>query len=114
MTKKSKLKRRLRKKYHLAEFQELGFEISTELKLNLSDEEFDKFLDEFIDKIENYKLLFGGSGNVETWKGFVTAAAKYVSPTDKQKVEISEWLDNRPEISNVTVGEFRDAWYGWD
>ncbi len=57
---KSKLKRRLRKKYHLGEFQELGFELFTALKPDLSEEDFDKFLDDFIEEIERNKLTFGG------------------------------------------------------
>jgi uncharacterized protein YggL (DUF469 family) len=56
--KHSKLKRRLRKKLHLAEFQELGFEISVEFNSNLSEPDFDKFYDEFIEKLRkiNYRL----------------------------------------------------------
>jgi uncharacterized protein YggL (DUF469 family) len=28
--------------------------------------------------------------------------------------EVKAWLENRSEISNVSISEFRDAWYGWD
>ncbi|MDQ3179688.1 MAG: YggL family protein, partial [Acidobacteriota bacterium] len=38
---KSKLKRRLRKKFHVGEFQELGFEILVDLKSDLPEIEFD-------------------------------------------------------------------------
>ncbi len=110
---KSKLKRRLRKKYHLGEFKELGFDIFTALKLDLSEKEFDKFLGNFIDEIESNKLLFGGGGK-ENWEGFVTSAKKYTSPTEKQRDKIKKWLENRLEIDSVKIGEFRDAWRDWD
>lgn len=111
---KSKLKRRLRKKYHLGEFQEFGFEVLVELNPDLSEEEFDKFLDDFIDEIERNDLLFGGGGNTKKWEGFVTSDKKYTSPTEEQKEEIKKWSESRNEVIKVTTGEFRDAWNGWD
>ena len=109
--KHSKLKRRLRKKLRIAEFQELGFEISVEFKSNLSKTDFDKFLDEFIEEIEENKLLFGGGGNEEVWAGFVTSSKNYQSPTDEQRKKIKSWLESRPEIAKCEVGNFTDAWY---
>lgn len=109
---KSKLKKRLRKKHHLGEFQEFGFEIFTELKPDLSENDFDKFLDDFIDEIENEKLSFGGGGNREIWQGFVTSDEKYTSPTEEQKEKIQKWLESRDEVGDIKIGEFRDAWNG--
>ncbi len=52
--------RRLRKKLHLGEFQQLGFEISITLKPNLEIDDLDHFLDEFIlDTIEKKESLHG-------------------------------------------------------
>ena len=92
--KKSKLKRRLRKKFRLGEFQELGFEIFVNLKPDLNENEFDKFLDEFIGIVEENKLLFGGGGR-DNWEGFVTSAEKFASPTIKDRETIKFWLENR-------------------
>ena len=112
--KKSKLKKRLRKKFHLAEFQESCFEISAELKADLSNDEFDKFFDDFIDEVEKKRLNFGGGGTPLRWQGVIASSVKFASPTEKQKQEVGDWLRNKAEIANVTIGEFRDAWYGWD
>ena len=106
---KSKLKRRLRKKFHLGEFQELGFEIFANLKTDLNENEFYNFLDEFIDVIEENKLLFGGGGR-ESWEGFVNSARKFASPTDTDREKIKVWLENRREVIDCKVGEFLDAW----
>jgi uncharacterized protein YggL (DUF469 family) len=72
--KHSKLKRRLQKKHHVGEFQELEFEILVEFEPNLSETDFDKFYDEFIEEIEENKLEFGGGGSPKVWHGFVTSS----------------------------------------
>ena len=107
---KSKLKRRLRKKNHLGEFQELGFEISVNFKKNTDETEFDKFLSEFIDEIENKDWQFGGGGNSKTWQGFVASERKFASPANEDKEKIKIWLENRSEVERCKVGEFLDAW----
>lgn len=110
---KSKLKKRLRKKYHVGEFQELGFEIFTKLKFKLSENEFDKFVDDFIEEIGANKLLFGGGGR-EAWEGFITSAKRFSSPTEEQRNKIGQWLKNRAEVEDVKIGELKDGWHGWD
>lgn len=109
--KHSKLKRRLRKKFHIGEFQELGFEISVEFKSNLSETDFDKFYNEFIEEIEENKLLFGGGGGPEVCQGFVTSSIKYQSPTDEQREKIKIYLESLPDIAKCDVGKLKDAWY---
>lgn len=108
--KHSKLKRRLRKKFHIGEFQELGFEIYVESKSNLSETDFDKFYDEFIEKIEENKLSFGGGGP-KVWQGFVTSPIKHQSPTDQQRENIKNFLESLPDIAKCEVGKLKDAWY---
>jgi len=108
--KKSKLKRRLRKKHHLGEFQEFGFKISTKLKINASELEFDKFCDDFIGMIEENNLAFGGGGEINVWEGFVCSWNKFASPSYEDREKVKMWLENRKEVVNCEVGEFIDAW----
>lgn len=111
---RSKLKKRLRKKYHLAEFQELGFEINVSFKSDFSEDEFDLFLDDFIEEIEKNSLSVSGGGNFEKWEGFVISTIKFDSPTEKQRTDIEEWLKTRSNVKNVKLGELTDVWHGWD
>lgn len=110
---KSKLKRRLRKKHHSGEFQELGFEISARFSPEFSEVNLDKFIDDFIDEIEKNKLSCGGGGDTEKYEGFVTSQDKYASPSERKAKIIKKWLSNRLEDKNLKVGELRDAWHGW-
>ncbi len=107
----SKLKKRLRKKYHVGEFQEFGFEISATFQNYLSATEIDKIFDAFINEIEANELLFGGVSSHQTIKGFVTATKKYQSPTDAQRVKIKNWFESQPGIAECKVGNFINAWY---
>ncbi len=109
--KKSKLKRRLRKKFRRGEFQELGFRLDVKFKPNLSEAVFDNFYDGFIALIEENKLAFGGGGSPESFQGFITAWEKYRSPLAEQREKIEKWLENYPEISESEVGKLVDAWY---
>lgn len=109
--KRSRLKRRLRKKYHLGEFQELGFEIRVEFEPNLSRTEFDKLYDEFIEKIEENNLAFGGGGGPEIWQGFVSGFENYQFPTNEQRDTIKNYLESLPDIAKCEVGNLKDAWY---
>ncbi len=107
---KFKLKRRLRKKFHVGEFQELGFEIFANLKSDLSEMEFDKFYDEFIDVIEENKLLFGGGGGLQDLKGFITSAKKNASPTVENREQIKIWFGKRDKVIDYRFGDFVDNW----
>ena len=109
--KRSKLKKRLRKKFHRGEFQQFGFEVEAKFRAGLSEPEFDGIYDEFIEEIEAEKLLFGGGGGPSNIQGFVTASGKYQSPTDAQREKIKQWFESRGEISECKVGKLFDAWY---
>jgi hypothetical protein len=102
-----KRNRRLRKKLHLGEFQQLGFEVSITLKPDLGIDALDRLLDEFIlDVIEKNELAFGGG----TDGGFITIW-KRGSASEAHRAAVENWLSNRPEVVSVTLGPLVDAWY---
>ncbi|HEX8248068.1 MAG TPA: 50S ribosome-binding protein YggL [Pyrinomonadaceae bacterium] len=108
--KKSKLKRRLRKKFHVGEYQQFGFEIFVSFEPHFNQTAFDEFVDNFIDLVEANKLLFGGGGDEKSWEGYITSAKKFASPTENDRQTIKVWLENRPEILETKIEDFCDAW----
>ena len=99
--------RRLRKKLHLGEFQQLGFEVSITLRPNLGIDDLDRFLDEFIlDAIEKNDLAFGGGTDC----GFITTWGRSSAST-VHRAAVENWLSQRQEVVSVTIGPLVDAWY---
>ncbi|AEH33140.1 DUF469 family protein [Vibrio anguillarum] len=101
--------RRIRKKLFLGEFAILGFEVSCTTSIK-DFEQYDLFVDEFIDYVDNIGLCFGGGG-LEIFDGFVCAADRYRSATEEDKALVVKWLENRAEVSKVVAGELVDANY---
>ena len=101
----------MRKKFHVGEFQQLGFEVIVEFKSNFTEADFDQFWYEFIGKIEENKLECGGGGNHIVWQVFVTSSIRHQSPTDEQREKIKVYLESLPDIAKCDVGKLKDAWY---
>jgi uncharacterized protein YggL (DUF469 family) len=97
--------RRLRKKLHLAEFQELGFEYEACWLNHPTIEQQDAFLDRFITLIESRDLQLGGGPT----SGFVCGVRKNPDSTDVEVVR--EFLSAWPGIDQVTMGKMIDSWY---
>lgn len=99
--------RRLRKKLHLGEFQEMGFEFEAELEAPTQLEVQESLVDAFLSEVvEPRSLTFGG------WitGGFVTSYGPG-SVSEQDREAIHEWLARRPELKNFHVGSLVDAWY---
>jgi uncharacterized protein YggL (DUF469 family) len=101
------MKKRLRKKLHKGEYQELGFGIEGEFIDNFN---ADKFLDDFIEFCENNNLQCGGGNNCEFFDFFVTLQGRG-SVTEDLKKKVKEWLINHKFVKSVKVGKLVDAWY---
>lgn len=97
---------RLRKKLRVDEFQEFGFSITSQPADKLTEEQVDKFIDDFIDAIEARNLAFGG------WieGGFVCKGSRG-SATEEDRTAIEAWLKSRPEIVSVEISPLMDAWH---
>lgn len=107
-------KRQLKKK-HLGEFQELCFLFDAKLVRTPSLAERDALFDQFLaEAIEANGLEFGGGGGIDDFGGYVGSAKRYGKVDDSHRAMIQEWLMRHGLLTDVKVGELRDAWYGWD
>jgi uncharacterized protein len=105
------MRKRLRKKLHRGEFQELGFEVCFRVADDISDEAFDGIVDPFISQaIEANGLLCGGGGKKPEWGVFVTLDRRG-SATEAHRQAVQRWLTARPEVKEIRVGPLVDAWY---
>jgi uncharacterized protein YggL (DUF469 family) len=108
------MKKRLRKKKHLGEFKELGFEVRGDLRPGLSGNDIEAFVDRLIDVVEARSLAFGGgAGRDDKLDGFVSRAGRG-SATEEDRAALAAFLDGAAEIARHEVGALRDAWHGWD
>ena len=104
------MKKRLRKKLHKDEYQQLGLEVAfdyTETKENA----FDQFLDDLIDFVERHGLFIAGGGDLHL-KYLVYTEKTSISPDQRQS--LIDWLNQHPDVSNVVDCGLCDLWYGWD
>ncbi|MCX8956968.1 YggL family protein [Erwinia psidii] len=102
--------RRLRKKMHLAEFQELGFSIGFSFPEGTSEETIDATLDALISEvIDPNGLAFDGSGYLQ-WEGLI-CLQKIGKCTEEHRETVRKWLSDR-QLSNIQVTELFDVW--WD
>lgn len=101
--------RRLRKKLHVGEFQEMGFDFKADLKVTTPEEQellLDRFLTEVI---EPRSLAMAG------WitGGFIAYFSRGSASEDDRKA-VGDWLSKCTEITGVQVGPLKDAWYSDD
>lgn len=103
--------KRVRKKLRRGEFKELGFRLSVTFSSELTKEERNSLLNDFIQQaIEANGLVFGGGGAGNTWDGFVTLDAPRGSTSEAQREKVIEWLSGNPRILEYDVSPLCDAW----
>jgi len=102
------MKKRLRKKFHLAEFTEFGFQVR--FKIHAEEAGADAMIDRFIDQIETQALLAGGGGSAEGFDFFVTASRPRSAVTDADRLRLETWLSGDPSIVEPHIGPLVDAW----
>ncbi|WAT01116.1 YggL family protein [Rouxiella chamberiensis] len=102
--------RRLRKKLHIEEFQELGFSVKWRFPEGTDVESIDASLDEFVEGvIEPNKLAFDGSGYIQ-WEGLI-CLQEIGRCTDEHREAVKKWLEDH-KMQDVEVSELFDIW--WD
>ena len=105
------MKKRLRKKLHRGEFQELGFEVRVRFDAGLSEEAWFAFWDRMVDFVEARGLAFGGGGSLSDWSVFVDRPGRG-SVAEEDRAALGEWLQAQPEVEEVALGDLIDAHYG--
>ena len=103
------MRRRLRKKKHLGEFKQMGFEMEGDLRPELPRSEEDAFIERVLQWLEVRDLAFGGSIGGGAFGGFVSRDR--VSATEDDRAALTTLLERDPAVSRHDVGALRDAWY---
>lgn len=107
------MRKRLRKKKRVGEFQELCFELRAELRSDLNSAELGAFVDRLIDVVEARNLSFGGgAGQNHLLQGVVTRDGRG-STTEDDRSALSAFLEADGIVLRHDVGALQDAWHGW-
>ena len=103
------MRKRLRKKLFVREFQELGFDLKA--KTNLPDETaLDTFWNKFVQQAEATNVHCHGAFGNEELDMFVLVG-KAGPEAGERRTALVEWMKTQPEVSEVTAGELLDAFY---
>ena len=105
------MKKRLRKKLHLGEFQVLGFEVTGALAESVEDAGLDGLLDDLIDFVESRDLVCGSalSPRDRSINMFVERSPR--SCTNEDRDALGAWFRRRPEVASIDVRPLSDTWY---
>lgn len=106
--------RRLRKKLHLEEFQEFGFQLTFTLKPELAS--FEEALDRWLAFIESQGWGFGGGGSLSGHEidGYLCQLAGGTL-TESDREQTAQWLTSQPWVASHQIAPLSDAWYGpWE
>lgn len=99
------MRKRLRKKKRIGEFAEWGVQIGIALK---SEQDFDGFLDDFIEQaIEANQCRFGGGGRDDRVEGFVELGRTLDGPAERLQA-IRLWLNARRDVRKYVLGGLVD------
>ena len=107
-----RLNRRQRKKFHLGEFQEMGFELCWTYHTSRNESEVYSFFDQFLPMLEARNLCCCCGLASEGSDGFVAKLGRgTVGPEDR--IAVLDWLRANPAVVSADAGDLVDNWYGW-
>lgn len=105
------MKKRLRRKLRLAEFQELGFEITVRFNPGVDDEGVESFLDRLVETVEARELIVLGATVDGGFTG--TVVRNHRGSTDEgDREHVRAMLEKDPGLAEQKVGPLVDAWHG--
>jgi uncharacterized protein len=109
------MKKRLRKKRCVGEFQVFGFGVGFRLSPKLSAEDGNVFLCRFLgEAIEGNDLVFGGGGDGSDWSGYICPNKIRSTATDAHREVVKQWFIAQSEVVEYHVSPLVDAWYSSD
>ena len=103
------MKKRLRKKKYIGEFQEWGVTISITRN---TETDFEVFLDEFVEQgMEANTCYFTGTSKEDSLEGFIDLG-RSLDQAEAKLAKVNAWLDKRSDVKTYATGKLTDAWYG--
>ena len=107
------MKKRLRKKLKLAEFQELGF-FATGSFNAIEDTELDMFFERLIEFVESHDMQCGGGYNSDEFEVFVNTGLAGDDNEAGRQAFIGFLEGAKTELKEFTTTELLDAYYDHD
>ncbi len=97
------MRKRLRKKLRVGEFDVQLLPIALELEPFDSNEARNSFLDRFCDAVDAADLDFGGGGMGTDWSGFAEPTGRSLTISEEQAQQVRLWTEAQPEIRRSKV-----------
>ncbi len=104
------MKKRLRKKKHLREFKEFGFDLNLKTE-DLKEDEYCDLFNDIALICEKYSLCFGGSANNGVVSIFVSVE-NYKTKITEVKDDFLAEIRQLPQIIELKASDNIDAWHG--
>lgn len=95
------MKKRLRKKLSLSEFQEFYFD--AEMRVDPTQINDIAFLDRWIEEVEVNQMFCGGGGGVDGNWSFVVSCHADLEDSREKRERIATWLQAEPSVMEFTL-----------
>lgn len=106
------MKKRLRKKYRVGEFQEFSFFLSFKFKENIDIERVEDFLNNLSEHLDAHGLYFSGLISITNHCSLEIKADDPKTTNEEQRSAVKAWIEACEDIEDVSVSDLADAWYG--
>lgn len=103
--------KRQRKKLYVDEFSVIGFGFQGRFNAD-NDEQLDPFFDGLVELLNKRDLMISGGNNEDFFEAYLSSNDRYGSATEEDRTAVTEWLNAQKRISDVSVAELSDAYYG--
>ena len=102
------MKKRLRKKKRLGEFQELGFDVS--FKGPEDEHDFDQLFDAFLRFVEDHEISAFGGGGYGSMSFTLTSEHNRGSLRSEHQTLLRDW--GHRNALDIKIGPLIDLWHG--